>query len=106
MLHYEAADSTVCIRIHAEVSFPLQMVFPLGQAGREWKAAGTILVEQQPRAIEGREVARNHAKHYFTTDTGQQLGARGSTAVNLRHGVSRVLRGTRYTLGIIFHAAK
>lgn len=109
LLHYEAGGYN-CLHqdIYGEVAFPLQMVFFLGQQGRDWQGGEFLLVEQQPRAQSKAEVV--HADQgqsiIFTTRYRPVRGTRGYYRVNLRHGVSRVHRGTRYTLGIIFHDAK
>jgi uncharacterized protein len=109
MLHYEAGGYN-CLHqdLYGEVSFPLQMVFLLGQEGRDWEGGEFILVEQQPRAQSKAEVVRTNQGQaiIFTTRYRPVKGTRGYYRVNLRHGVSRVHRGTRYTLGIIFHDAK
>jgi hypothetical protein len=109
MLHYETGGYN-CLHqdLYGDVSFPLQMVLLLGQAGRDWEGGEFILVEQQPRAQSKAEVVRGNQGQaiLFTTRYRPVKGARGYYRVNLRHGVSRVHRGTRYTLGIIFHDAK
>jgi hypothetical protein len=109
MLHYEAGGYN-CLHqdLYGEVSFPLQMVFLLGQEGRDWEGGEFILVEQQPRAQSKAEVVRGNQGQaiIFTTRYRPVRGVRGYYRVNLKHGVSRVHRGTRYTLGIIFHDAK
>jgi uncharacterized protein len=109
MLHYEAGGYN-CLHqdLYGDVSFPLQMVFLLGQHGRDWDGGEFILVEQQPRAQSKPQVvlANQGAAILFTTRYRPVKGSRGYYRVNLRHGVSRVHRGTRFTLGIIFHDAK
>jgi uncharacterized protein len=109
MLHYEAGGHN-CLHqdLYGEVSFPLQIVIMLGQAGLDWEGGEFILVEQQRRAQSKAEVvsAKQGQAIIFTTRYRPVKGARGYYRVNLRHGVSRVHRGTRYTLGIIFHDAK
>lgn len=109
VLHYEAGGYN-CLHqdLYGNVAFPMQMVFLLGQQGRDWEGGEFILVEQQPRAQSRAEVvAANHGQAIiFTTRYRPVKGSRGFYRVNLRHGVSRVRRGTRYTLGIIFHDAK
>ena len=109
LLHYEAGGYN-CLHqdIYGEVSFPLQMAFLLGQQGRDWEGGEFLLVEQQPRAQSKGEVVRADQGQaiIFTTRYRPVRGTRGYYRVNMRHGVSRVHRGTRYTLGIIFHDAK
>ena len=108
VLHYEAGGYN-CLHqdLYGEIAFPLQMVFLLGQQGRDWEGGEFLLVEQQPRAQSKAEViAANQGQAIiFTTRYRPVKGSRGYYRVNLRHGVSRVHRGTRYTLGIIFHDA-
>lgn len=109
LLHYESGGYN-CLHqdIYGEVAFPLQMVFLLGQQDRDWEGGEFLLVEQQPRAQSKAEVV--HADQgqaiIFTTRYRPVRGTRGFYRVNMKHGVSRVHRGTRYTLGIIFHDAK
>ena len=109
LLHYEAGGYN-CLHqdLYGEVSFPMQMVFLLGQAGRDWEGGEFVLVEQRPRAQSRAEVVRADEGQaiIFTTRYRPVQGTRGYYRVNLKHGVSRVSRGTRYTLGIIFHDAK
>jgi hypothetical protein len=109
MLHYEAGGYN-CLHqdLYGDVSFPLQMVFLLGRQGRDWDGGEFILVEQQPRAQSKPQVVLADQGHaiIFTTRYRPVKGSRGYYRVNLRHGVSRVHRGTRYTLGIILHDAK
>lgn len=109
LLHYEAGGYN-CLHqdIYGEVAFPLQMVFLLGQQGRDWEGGEFLLVEQQPRAQSKAEVVHADQGHaiIFTTRHRPVRGARGYYRVNMKHGVSRVHHGTRYTLGIIFHDAK
>ena len=109
LLRYEAGGYN-CLHqdLYGEISFPLQMVFLLGQQGRDWEGGEFILVEQQPRAQSRPQVVLADCGQaiLFTTRYRPVKGSRGYYRVNLRHGVSRVHCGMRYTLGIIFHDAK
>jgi uncharacterized protein len=109
VLHYETGGYN-CLHqdLYGDVAFPLQMVFLLGQPGRDWQGGEFVLVEQQPRAQSKAEIvpAGEGQAILFATRYRPVKGSRGFYRVNLRHGVSRVHTGTRFTLGIIFHDAK
>lgn len=109
LLHYEAGGYN-CLHqdIYGELAFPLQVVCFLSQPGRDYTGGDFLLVEQRPRAQSVGESI--HAQQgeivVFTTRYRPVKGSRGYYRANLKHGVSRLKRGTRYTLGIIFHEAK
>jgi hypothetical protein len=109
LLHYETGGYN-CLHqdIYGAVAFPLQMVFLLGQAGRDWQGGEFVLMEQRPRAQSRAEVisADEGCAIIFTTRYRPVEGSKGHYRVNMRHGVARIRRGSRYTLGIIFHDAE
>jgi hypothetical protein len=79
----------------------------LSDPERDFTGGEFILVEQRPRAQSRAEVAplRQGEAVVFPVHHRPVAGARGDYRVTMRHGVSRLLSGERYTLGIIFHDA-
>jgi len=94
--------------IYGEVAFPLQVACFLSQPGRDYTGGEFLLMEQRPRAQSRGEVVTPQQGEavIFTTRYRPVRGSRGYYRVNIRHGVSTVKSGERYTLGIIFHDAK
>ena len=108
LLHYESGDFN-CLHqdVYGAVAFPLQLTCFLSQRGVDHDGGEFVIVEQQPRAQSKAEV--------ITADRGQILifatryrpvkGSRGFYRVSLRHGVSPLKCGVRFTLGVIYHDA-
>jgi hypothetical protein len=109
LLHYEAGDFN-CLHqdIYGETAFPLQLTCFLNQPGQDYEGGEFVLVEQQPRAQSKAEVIRPEQGEIviFATRYRPVKGTRGYYRTNLRHGVSRVRRGIRFTLGVIYHDSK
>jgi hypothetical protein len=105
-----AAGGHNCLHqdIYGDLAFPLQAVFGLSRAGIDYEGGELLLVEQRPRAQSRGEAARieQGAGIVFATRERPVAGARGDYRVTMRHGVSTITRGTRMTLGVIFHDAR
>jgi len=93
--------------LYGELVFPLQMTILLSEPGAEFAGGEFTLVEQRPRMQSKAEMVplRQGEAVIFAVHHRPVPGKRGTYRVNLRHGVSRVRSGERYTLGIIFHDA-
>ncbi|MGC2415330.1 MAG: 2OG-Fe(II) oxygenase [Stellaceae bacterium] len=108
ILKYEAGDYN-CLHqdLYGEHVFPVQATVLLSQPGRDFKGGEFLLVEQRPRMQSKGEVvplAEGDAV-IFAVNHRPVAGARGFYRVKMRHGVSRLHSGRRFTLGIIFHDA-
>ena len=93
--------------VYGDLVFPFQVIFCLSQPEQEFTGGELLLVEQQPRAQSiGHSVRLGQGEAVVITTRYRAVkGARGHYRTNFRHGVSAVLSGERYTLGIIFHDA-
>jgi hypothetical protein len=94
--------------LYGDLTFPVQLAVLLSEPGEDFDGGEFVLTEQRPRKQSRVEVVplRRGDAVIFAVHRRPVAGARGDSRVNMRHGVSRVLRGARYTLGVIFHQAK
>ncbi len=93
--------------LYGELVFPLQATVLLSRPGEDFTGGEFLLVEQRPRRQSKGEVVllRQGDAVIFPVNHRPVSGARGYYRATMRHGVSRLHSGQRFTLGIIFHDA-
>jgi uncharacterized protein len=108
LLKYQAGDYN-CLHqdVYGEHVFPLQVTFLLSRPDKDFEGGEFLLLEQRPRLQSRAEVVplAQGEGVIFAVRHRPVEGKRGSYRVNMRHGVSRVRSGSRYTMGVIFHDA-
>jgi hypothetical protein len=109
LLRYGAGDFNALHQdVYGEHVFPLQMAILLAAPERDFTGGEFVLTEQRPRMQSRAEVVplgQGDAVLWAVRNRPVQ-GTRGTYRVSMRHGVSRIRSGRRYTLGVIFHDAR
>jgi len=108
LLRYGIGDYN-CLHqdLYGALAFPLQATVLLSRPGADFTGGEFVLTEQRPRMQSRAEVVGlgQGDAVVFAVHHRPAQGRRGVYRVNMRHGVSRLRAGTRYSLGIIFHDA-
>jgi hypothetical protein len=108
LLKYQPHDWNALHRdLYGDLVFPLQVVINLSRPGTDHTGGEFLLVEQRPRAqSRGTAVLIPHGHGLvFTTRDRPVRSARGWSAAPVRHGVSTIRSGRRFTLGLVMHDA-
>lgn len=93
--------------LYGDVYFPIQTVLFLNQPEEDFTGGEFVLTQQTPRA-QSKAIVLKPKKGdmlIFTTNFRPIKGTKGYYRVNMKHGVTEIHSGERYTLGIIFHDA-
>ena len=109
LLKYESGDYN-CLHqdLYGEILFPIQMAILLSEPRRDFEGGEFVLAEQRPRAqskVEVVPLGKGQAV-IFAVNHRPVAGSKGTYRVTMRHGVSKIRTGSRFTLGIIFHDAR
>jgi uncharacterized protein len=108
LLRYGPGDFN-CLHqdLYGEIHFPLQAILLLDRPGIDFDGGELILVENRPRR-QSTPIVLPLSQGAFAVIPVKERpvqSARGAARIQVRHGVSRVHRGLRRTLGLIFHDA-
>ncbi|HEY1864017.1 MAG TPA: 2OG-Fe(II) oxygenase [Roseiarcus sp.] len=109
LLRYGPGDYN-CLHqdVYGEHLFPLQIAILLSEPQRDFDGGEFVLTEQRPRMqsrVEVVSLTQGDGVIFAVRERPVQ-GTRGTYRVNMRHGVSRIKSGERFTLGVILHDAK
>ena len=108
LLKYGEGDWNALHRdLYGDLVFPLQVVINLSRPGVDHTGGEFVLYEQRPRAQSRATVVVIPHGHglVFTTRDRPVESRRGWSAAPIRHGVSVIRSGHRFTLGLVFHDA-
>ncbi len=108
LLKYGEKDWNALHRdLYGDLVFPLQVVINLSNPGVDHTGGEFLLLEQRPRAqSRGTATLVPHGHGLvFTTRDRPVESKRGWSAAPVRHGVSAIRSGERFTLALVFHDA-
>lgn len=108
LLKYGQGDWNALHRdLYGELVFPLQVVINLNDPGVDHTGGEFLVYEQRPRAQSRATATLIPHGHglVFTTRDRPVRSQRGWSAAPIRHGVSVIRSGRRFTLGLVFHDA-
>lgn len=109
MLRYGPGDYN-CLHqdLYGEHVFPLQVAILLSAPGRDFSGGEFVMTQtgsdgQQAEVV---PLQQGDAVVFAVHDRPASGRRRGFRRVTMRHGVSRIERGSRHTIGLIFHDAR
>jgi len=108
LLKYQAGDWNALHRdLYGDLVFPLQTVINLSNPGVDHTGGEFLLYEQRPRAQSRATATLIPHGHglVFTTRDRPVESRHGWSAAPVRHGVSVIRSGQRFTLALVFHDA-
>ncbi|HYW16886.1 MAG TPA: 2OG-Fe(II) oxygenase [Allosphingosinicella sp.] len=108
LLRYQAGDYN-CLHqdLYGAEAFPLQVAILLSRPGEDFTGGEFLLAEQRPRRQSRASVAPLEQGDAVAFAVGERpvRGSRGVYRTRMKHGVSTIRFGERFTLGVIFHDA-
>jgi len=109
LLHYEKGGWNALHRdLYGPLVFPLQAMVMLCRPGVDFTGGQFLVVENRARQQSiGHALSPEQGELVlFAVNERPVAGKRSFTRASLRHGVSQIESGERYTLGLIFHDAR